>query len=406
VLRPRFGYGSDLGGRRAPWIVGGMAMLGVGATGAAAATALMSTSLLLGIAAAIVAFTMVGFGVGACGTALLVLISKRVDQGRLAAAATVTWLMMIVGFILTTVVVGRMLEPFSLGRMVEVAAVVSAGAVLLTMVAVYNVEGDVVDAPGAARAGAEDSGPSAPGEARFREALLQVWNEPHSRRLASFIFVSMLAYSAQDLILEPFAGTIFGMTPAESTRLSGTQNAGVLLGMLIVAVLCTIGGGRSRVASLRSWTVIGCVASAAMLLALAVGSFVGPSWPLKPSVFALGLANGVFAVAAIGSMMRLVAEGRKSREGVRMGLWGAAQAVAFGLGGLAGTVAVDVARALLGSPVAAYALVFAAEGVMFVIATGIAVALSRTDPQTQRQAPTRAGPSRQEAPRYATQAGA
>jgi len=404
VMRPRFGYGSDLGGRRAPWIVGGMALLGVGATAAAAATALMSTSLVLGIFAAIVAFTMVGFGVGACGTALLVLISKRVDQGRLAAAATVTWLMMIVGFILTTVVVGKMLEPFSLARMVEVAAAVSAGALLLTMLAVYNVEGSTRDVSDAASAGAEDSGPSGPSEARFREALLQVWNEPHSRRLASFIFVSMLAYSAQDLILEPFAGTIFGMTPAESTKLSGTQNAGVLLGMLMVAVLCTRGRG-AGVASLRTWTVIGCVASAVALLALAIGSFVGPSWPLKASVFALGLANGTFAVAAIGSMMRLVAEGRKSREGVRMGLWGAAQAVAFGLGGLAGTVAVDVARWALGSPVAAYALVFVGEAVMFVVATMIAVALSRSDPATQRQAALRPGSSRSEAPRYATQAG-
>jgi BCD family chlorophyll transporter-like MFS transporter len=141
------------------------------------------------------------------------------------------------------------------------------------------------------------------------------------------------------------------------------------------------------------------------LLALAVGSFVGPSWPLKASVFALGFANGTFAVAAIGSMMRLVAEGRKSREGVRMGLWGAAQAVAFGLGGLAGTVAVDVARWALGSPVAAYALVFVGEAVMFVVATVIAVALSRSDPATQRQAAQRTGSSRSEAPRYATQAG-
>jgi BCD family chlorophyll transporter-like MFS transporter len=122
-------------------------------------------------------------------------------------------------------------------------------------------------------------------------------------------------------------------------------------------------------------------------------------------VFALGLANGTFAVAAIGSMMRLVAEGRKSREGVRMGLWGAAQAVAFGLGGLAGTVAVDVARWALGSPVAAYALVFVGEAVMFVVATMIAVALSRSDPATQRQAAPRPSAARSEAPRYATQAG-
>src|SRR5262249_43095626 len=30
VLRPRLGYGSDLGGRRVPWIVGGMAVLSGG----------------------------------------------------------------------------------------------------------------------------------------------------------------------------------------------------------------------------------------------------------------------------------------------------------------------------------------------------------------------------------------
>ena len=242
--------------------------------------------------------------------------------------------------------------------------------------------------------------PAAPPAPAFRDALRRVWSEPAARQFTVFVFVSMLAYSAQDLILEPFAGTIFGMTPAESTRLSGTQNTGVLLGMVAVAVLCS----RSRAASLRTWTVIGCIASAVMLFALAIGSFVGPSWPLRASVFGLGLANGVFAVAAIGSMMRLVGEGRRSREGVRMGLWGAAQAVAFGLGGLAGTVAVDLVRWLVGSPVAAYAMVFVGEAVMFVVATGIAVALSRTETAQERY-PARAGVGRSESPRYAAQAG-
>src|SRR3569833_4763159 len=40
VLRPRWGYGSDRGGRRTPWIVGGMALLALGGAGAAGATAL------------------------------------------------------------------------------------------------------------------------------------------------------------------------------------------------------------------------------------------------------------------------------------------------------------------------------------------------------------------------------
>ena len=30
MLRPRLGYGSDVGGRRTPWIIGGMAVLALG----------------------------------------------------------------------------------------------------------------------------------------------------------------------------------------------------------------------------------------------------------------------------------------------------------------------------------------------------------------------------------------
>ncbi len=61
-------------------------------------------------------------------------------------------------------------------------------------------------------------------------------------------------------------------------------------------------------------------------------------------MFLLGAANGLYAGAAIASMMQLAASGAEGREGTRMGVWGAAQAVAFGIGGFAGTVASDVAR--------------------------------------------------------------
>ena len=62
-------------------------------------------------------------------------------------------------------------------------------------------------------------------QSSFREAFIEVWTEPKSRRFAIFVFVSMLAYSAQDLILEPFAGAVFGFTPGETTKLSGIQHA-------------------------------------------------------------------------------------------------------------------------------------------------------------------------------------
>ncbi len=376
ILRPRLGHGSDVGGRRTPWIIGGMAVLALGGTLAAVATAWMSRNIVAGVALAVVAFILIGLGVGASGTNLLVLLAKRVDPHRRAAAATITWVMMISGFVITATTAGYFLDPFSPARLIAVTATVSAIAFFVTLLAVRNIED-----------GAAHYVPDPTHKASFREALAQVWAEPQSRRFTIFIFVSMLAYSAQDLILEPFAGTVFGLTPGESTQLAGVQNGGVLLGMLLVGFAAS-GPFAGRLGSLRTWTLIGCVASALALFSLSLAGINGPGWPLRPLVFALGVANGAFAVAAIGSMMALVGSGRAAREGVRMGLWGAAQALAFGLGGFIGTVASDIARYLIGSPATAYATVFAAEAVLFLLATGLAMRAVRSSGASfERQAP-------------------
>jgi MFS transporter, BCD family, chlorophyll transporter len=360
VLRPRLGYGSDRTGRRTPWIVGGMAGLATGGIAAALATALMETRLTAGIALALLAFIAIGLGVGAAGTSLLALLARHVAPDRRGPAATIVWLMMIAGIAITAGVAGRLLDPFSLTRLVTVTAVVCGAAFLLSLLAVWGIESR------AAAASAESARTS------FREALLEAWAEPEARRFTVFVFVSMLAYSAQDLILEPFAGLVFGLTPGQSTSLSGLQHGGVLLGMLLVAL-------GARLASLRTWTVGGCIASAAALSSLVAAGVVGPSWPLQASVLALGVANGAFAVAAIGSMMALAGRGREAREGTRMGMWGAAQAVAFGLGGFTGTVAADLARQLYESPAAAYATVFAGEAAPFLVAAMLAARIGGSE---------------------------
>ena len=71
-------------------------------------------------------------------------------------------------------------------------------------------------------------------------------------------------------------------------------------------------------------------------------------------------------------MMALAGTGEPSRDGVRMGLWGAAQAVAFAVGGVIATGAVDCARHLLGAPTAAYSTVFAGEAMLFLCASVLA----------------------------------
>lgn len=372
MMRPRFGYGSDVGGRRTPWIVGGMAVLALGGVGAAVGTALMITDVTTGTVVAFLSFVMIGVGVGACGTSLLVLLAKRVEPGRRPAAATIVWVMMIAGFAVTAGVAGHFLDPFSPQRLVAVTGVIAALAFAVTMLAVRNLEGHAQAEPG--KAAARPAGDKPP----FRVAFAQVWAEPQARRFTVFVFVSMLAYSAQDLILEPFAGTVFGMTPGESTQLAGLQHGGVLAGMILFALTGTLMKAR-RASLLRVWTVGGCAASAGALFAIAAGGFFASEWSLRTLVFGLGAANGAFAAAAIASMMALAGQGRRQREGVRMGLWGAAQAIAFGVGGFAGTVAIDVARWLLESPVVAYAMVFTAEGLMFLVAAVLAADLRREE---------------------------
>jgi BCD family chlorophyll transporter-like MFS transporter len=368
MLRPRMGYGSDMGGRRTPWIIGGMAVLAVGGIAAAVATALIPTSLAAGVALSVVAFLMIGAGVGAAGTSLLVLLAALVAERRRPAAASLVWIMMIAGFVLTTAIAGRLLDPYSGLRLIAVASGVSALAFLLACLAVWGIE--------ARHAPAREAAPAMGAEAKppFRQALAEVWAEPEARRFTIFVFLSMLAYSAQDLVLEPFAGQVFGMTLGQTTRLASLQHGGVLAGMIIIALVGSFAAG-TRLGNMRAWTVGGCIAAAVAVLGLVVAGQVGPGWPLGPSYFALGLANGCFAAAAIASMMLMVGKGRQKREGVRMGLWGAAQAIAFGVGSLAGAMALDAAKMVMHDPASAYAAVFIADAVLFVAAGMLALTI-------------------------------
>lgn len=370
ILRPAWGYGSDIGGRRTPWIVGGMAALALGAVGAALGTALAATSSILGVGLAAVSFLIIGGGVGAAGTSLLAMLATGVAPARRAASASAVWIMMILGFAVSAPLAGHFLDPFSPERLIAVTAGVSAVAFLLATLAVWGVE-DGVQMP-VRRSNARSRS--------FVNALGEAWREPTARRFTIFIFVSMLAYSAQELLVEPFAGLVFGMTPGVTTKLAGLQHSGALVGMLSVA-LAGSGIVGSRLGSLRLWMMGGCVASALSLVGIAAcGLFSSNPSLFVAMVFALGVANGGFTVAAIGSMMGIAGAGAAAREGTRVGLWGAAQAVAFGVGGVSATLLVDIARDLSATPAIAYGLAFLVDAALFLSSAIVANAIARETP--------------------------
>ncbi len=369
LSRPRWGHGSDLGARRTPWIIGGMGVLALGALVATDAVTLLKANLALGVALAVVGYGLIGAGVGAAGTSLLALLASRTAPARRPAAAAVAWIMMIVGIVACAGVSGALLQPFSAQRLATVASGVAGAAFGLTLLATWGVEAGSAPLVDAAAARARPA---------FREAVAEMWADGLARRFTVFVLVSMLAYSAQELILEPFAGLVFALTPGQSAQLSSMQHGGVLLGMIAAGVLGSRFGDRRR-AWMRGFTIAGCVGSAAALAGLSAASAVGPAWPLAPTVFILGLANGVFAVSAIGSMMGLAGADGGGREGVRMGVWGAAQAAGFAGGGFLGATGVDLLRGVLHADGPAFLAVFVGEAALFLAAAVLAARVEDAD---------------------------
>ena len=357
ITRPNWGFRSDRGGRRTRWIVLGMVVLALGANLGSAGIWLLESSFALGMIVSILAYALIGIGVGASGTSLLAFLSTATAPGRRPAAATIVWLMMIFGIAVTAGVVGQLIEPYTVLRLMNVVGSVTGVAMLVTLLAVAGIEARVQAAP-------------EPEATPFREGLAQVWGEPRARAFTLFVFLSMTAYFMQELILEPYAGLVFAFTPGQSTTLSGAQNGGVFLGMLLVGIAAT----GLRIGTPRVWVVSGCVGSAAALGLIGALPALGSEAPVVPAAVLLGFFNGMFAVAAIASMMALAGEGRERREGTRMGLWGAAQAIAAGFGGLLGAGLVDAFR-LVASDAAAFRGVFWLEAGLFIAAALMAASI-------------------------------
>lgn len=360
LTRPRWGFNSDTGGNRTRWIIGGMVILALGGMGAAFAVTLLGSNFSLALALSILCYSLIGIGVGASGTSLLALLATATASHQRAAAATITWLMMIFGIAMTAGLAGQFLDPYSPRRLMGVVAVITCAATCMTILAIGRIESCVT-----CRA--------EPDPTPFMEGLRAIWAEPKTRNFTVFVFLSMNAYFMQELILEPYAGLVFGFTPGESTALSGAQNGGVFMGMLTVGIAAT----GLRLGSLRAWVFAGCLGSCTMLMLICQAGFGVSTFSFTHLVVGLGFFNGMFAVAAIGSMMALASEGRSQREGTRMGVWGAAQAMAAGFGGLMGAVLVDVARKFAADG-PAFGVVFAFEALLFLAAAMMAARVMET----------------------------
>jgi BCD family chlorophyll transporter-like MFS transporter len=175
----------------------------------------------------------------------------------------------------------------------------------------------------------------------------------------------MTAFFMQEVILEPFAGKIFNLSPGQTTALSGMKDGGSILGIILV-ILCV---SKFKLGTEKFWLFVGCLLSATSLFLITIlGITLANQEMLKLSVLILGIANGIFTAGILGTMMKLASKGKtEDREGTRMGLWGASQAYAAGIAALLSTSLVDVLSSILTEPALSYGIVFSTQGVLFIL---------------------------------------
>ena len=390
LTRVNWGYLSDKTQNRAQWIIFGMLILGIGGVLASASIPLIESNFAYGIMLALFSYTLIGFGVGAAGTPLLALLASYSSKSQKGFAASITFLMMILGLAITGITAGIILDPYSHQKLIKIAASLAIITNILSYLSLKNLEKTL-------RSNADSRTPNAINyNEPFLEGIKKVWMEREARLFTIFIFISMGAFSMQDPILEPFAGEVFGFAVGESTKLDGFHKMGTLLGIILI-ILCLskfrIGFAslsivkNERLGSEKFWLITGCIFSAFSLFMISLlGLTYRDPGILNSVVFLFGISNGVFTAGILGTMLHLASRGSgDNNTGTRMGIWGAAQAYATMIAVFVSTVLVDILGLMMNSLPSVYGIVFLTAASFFIAAAFLGSLIIKKDELDQNQ---------------------
>ena len=384
LTRVNWGHLSDKSQNRSQWIVLGMLILGIGGILASASIPLIENRFSYGIILALLSYSLIGFGVGAAGTPLLALLATYSSKSQKGFAASITFLMMILGLAITGITVGTILDPYSHQKLLKITSSLAIITIIISFLSLRNLERSLQNSSHALTPNTINS------DVPILEGIKKVWMEREARLFTIFIFISMGAFSMQDPILEPFAGEVFGFTVGESTKLDGFHKIGTLIGIISI-VLCLskfrIGFGslsivkNERLGSEKLWLITGCLFSALSLFIISLLALTLKEPNLLNSVvFIFGISNGVFTAGVLGTMLHLASRGSgDNKEGTRMGIWGAAQAYATMIAVFFSTLLVDILGLIMTSLPSVYGIVFLTAASFFIASAYLGSLIIKSD---------------------------
>ena len=321
-------HSSALGWRRVPFIYrgtmvqfGGLAIMPFALLVLAGLGEAASAPKWVGDAGAALAFLLVGAGLHTVQTVGLALATDLAPTESQPKVVGLMYVMLLLGMMMSAILFGWFLSDFSAGRLVQVIQASAVLTIVLNAVALWKQE-----ARHSAR-GVQASAPSfAVAWQRFSEGGNVI------RRLLA-VGLGTMAFSMEDVLLEPYGGQVLHLTVGGTTKLTATLALGGLCGFAWASRVLSRGADPFRMASYGA--LIGLPAFSAVIL----------SAPLEsPLLFGLGtmmigFGAGLFGHGTLTATMHLAP---KSQTGLALGAWGAVQASAAGLAIAMGGIIRDV----------------------------------------------------------------
>lgn len=368
-IRALIGFRSDthksaLGWRRVPYIwmgtmvqFGGLAIMPFALLVLAGAGNASNAPAWIGLAAAGLSFLLVGAGIHTTQTVGLALACDLAPQKLQPNIVGLMYVMLLVGMIGSALIFGVLLEDYSPGRLIQVIQGSAVVTIVLNAIALWKQESRE--------------------EARARALVAREQNFKESwatfkeggqaiRRLIAVGFGTM-AFSMNDVLLEPYGGELLNMSVSATTVLTATLALGCLFGFSIASKVLSNGYDPFKMAS--NGAKIGIPAFALIIIAAPLQSTL----LFIVGVLIIGFGNGLFGHGTLTATMKYAPE---NQSGLALGAWGAVQAtaagIALGAGGVLRDIFTELASrdyfgAALNNPATGYCAVYMLEIMLLLI---------------------------------------
>jgi BCD family chlorophyll transporter-like MFS transporter len=303
-----------------------------------------------------IAFLLVGAGLHTTQTAGLALATDLTPVESHPRVVGLMYVMLLVGMIASALIFGALLEDFSPGRLVQVIQGSAVVTIVLNLIALWKQE-----SRSRSRRVAIERDPT------FRESWDSFSQGDHALRRLLAIGFGTMAFSMQDVLLEPYGGQILLMTVSATTKLTATVACGGLLGFGLASRVLSRGADPYRMASYGA--LVGIPAFMAVIFAAALDA------PLLFGFGALliGFGGGLFGHGTLTATMNSAPE---NQTGLALGAWGAVQATAAGVAVASGGIIRDVVAGLASRDVLGPTLTGPAVGYTFVYGIEIVLLLA------------------------------